>query len=56
MEWSKYFDLSIQEHDKKKKEYCKEHDIPLVCVPYSKLNHIKGFIGRWRKNNELWTI
>ena len=40
MKWSKYFDLSIQQHDKKKKEYCKEHNIPLICIPYSKLNHI----------------
>lgn len=40
MKWSKYFDLSIQQHDKKKKEYCKTHNIPLICIPYSKLNHI----------------
>ena len=40
MEQSKYFDLSIQKHDTKKKEYCEQHNIPLICISYSKLHHI----------------
>lgn len=40
MKWSKFFDLSIQEHDAKKKEYCEKNHIPLICIPYSKLGHI----------------
>lgn len=31
---SKFFDTSVIENDKKKKEYCLEHNIPLLCIPY----------------------
>lgn len=31
---SKFFDSVVLETDELKKEYCKEHNIPLYCIPY----------------------
>lgn len=31
----------VQTHDKVKNIYCKEHNIPLIRIPYSKLNYLK---------------
>lgn len=41
---SKFFDNSVIEHDKKKREYCLEKEIKLFCIPY------------WEKNITLDTI
>ena len=31
----------VQAHDKVKNIYCKEHNIPLIRIPYTKLNYLK---------------
>ena len=31
----------VQTHDKVKNIYCKEHNIPLIRIPYTKLNYLK---------------
>lgn len=37
LQTSKYFDLSLQKHDILKANYCTQHNIPLICIPYTKL-------------------
>lgn len=37
---SKYFDISLQKYDKLKKEYCEKSNIPLIIIPYYKLNNL----------------
>lgn len=40
--WNNEWNLEyIQEHDQIKNNYCKEHNIPLIRIPYSKINYIK---------------
>ena len=36
--------LKVQYHDAIKNEYCKNHDIPLIRVPYWEKHNIKEFI------------
>lgn len=40
--WNSEWNLEyVQEHDQIKNNYCKEHNIPLIRIPYSKINYIK---------------
>lgn len=40
--WNNEWNLEyVQEHDQIKNNYCKEHNIPLIRIPYSKINYIK---------------
>lgn len=40
--WNNEWNLEyVQEHDQVKNNYCKEHNIPLIRIPYSKINYIK---------------
>lgn len=48
---SQFFDTSVIQNDKKKKEYCLEHNIPLFCIPYwirNNLNIEKIFSDKYR--------
>ena len=39
--WNGYLDYEIlHKHDLMKNEYCKQHDIPLIRIPYSHLNQL----------------
>lgn len=37
---SKYHTSSVVEHDNRKNEYCKQHNIPLARIPYSELKNL----------------
>lgn len=40
--WNNEWNLEyVQEHDQIKNNYCKKHNIPLIRIPYSKINYIK---------------
>ena len=48
---SQFFDTSVITNDKKKKEYCLKHNIPLLCIPYwvrDNLNIEKIFSDKYR--------
>lgn len=44
-----YFENKTKRHDNIKKEYCKEHNIPLLEIPYWEFNNIENILDTYLK-------
>lgn len=43
----------VQKHDKIKTNYCKQHRIPLLRIPYNKLDTVEDIVADWLRNMNI---